>query len=454
MSKAIFVEGSLMRHIMVMTGAATVGVSAMFAVDLADIWFLSQLGDVAITDAVSYAGPILFFTASVSIGLMITMGALVSRSLGARRFGRARRFATSIFAYSFAVVSVIAAIVWAYVPELLTMLGAEGRAHELGQTYLRIILATMPILSLSMSSGGLLRAYGDAKMTMWVTVSGALVNGILDPILIFGFDLDVVGAAIATVAGRMVMLAIAIWAAFFKHQAFAPFSLRKLKLHIPAISGIAIPAILTNVATPLGMAYVTRIMADFGDGAVTGLNISTRLNNVVFGIMFALSGAVGPIIGQNVGAGQIARVRQSFFEALKFMGLYVVAAGLLLYLFRDPLIASFQVTGVAAELLWLFCSGLAVTFLFSGCLFVANAGFNNLGRPHYSTLLNFGRATLGTIPFVYLGAIWWGAKGVLVGHALGGVVFGILGYTAALWHVGRIERGDVVIAGTKLRKSK
>lgn len=449
MSRAIFVDGSLMRHIMVMTGAATIGVSAMFAVDLADIWFLSQLGDVAITDAISYAGPILFFTASVSIGLMITMGALVSRSLGAQRFGRARRLATSIFAYSFLIVSVIAALVWAYVPELLTLLGAEGRAHELGQLYLRIILATMPLLSLSMSAGGLLRAYGDAKMTMWVTVSGALVNAILDPILIFGFDLDVVGAAIATVAGRMVMLVIAVWAAFFRHRALAAFSMRHLKLYIPAISGIAVPAILTNVATPLGAAYVTRIMADFGDGAVTGLNIATRLNNVVFAIMFALSGAVGPIIGQNFGAGQFARVRQSFFEALKFMGLYVVIAGLLLYLLREPLIASFHLTGIAAELLWLFCSGLAVTFLFSGCLFVANAGFNNLGRPHYSTLFNFGRATLGTIPFVYLGAILWGAKGVLVGHAFGGVLFGVAGYAAVLWHVGRIERGEVIVPGIR-----
>ena len=100
---------------------------------------------------------------------------------------------------------------------------------------------------------------------------------------------------------------------------------------------------------------------------------------------------------------------------------------------------------MAAELIALFCGGLALTYLFSGCLFVANAGFNNLGRPHYSTMLNLGRATLGTIPFVHLGAIYWGAKGVMVGQALGGVVFGILGYAAALWHVRRVERGKTDI---------
>lgn len=447
--KAVFITGSIMRHVMVMTGAATVGVTAMFAVDLADIWFLSQLGDTDITDAVSFGGTVSFFSGSISIGLMIAMGALVARALGSGRNARARRLATNVFAYAFILTSVVALIVWNYIPELLTLIGASGRNLELANSYLSIIIPSMPFIALAMGAGGLVRAYGDARMTMLITVTAAGVNLVLDPILIFGLDMGIEGAATATVVGRLSALAVGAYVAFFRLDAVAGFSLRTFRSHFRAVTFIAVPAILTNIATPLGAAYTIRVISEFGEGAAGGFAITMRLTHVVFAVMFALSGVIGPIIGQNAGAAQFDRVRSAFIEGLKFMAGYVLIAAAILYMLQDPLIRSFQAEGVAAELIALFCSGLALTYLFSGLLFVANAGFNNLGRPHYSTILNMGRATLGTVPFVHLGALYWGAKGVVIGQAAGGVVFGILAYAAALWHVRRVERGEADIGITR-----
>ena len=82
----------------------------------------------------------------------------------------------------------------------------------------------------------------------------------------------------------------------------------------------------------------------------------------------------------------------------------------------------------------LFCSLLAASFFFVGALFVANAAFNNLGRPLYSTAFNWARATLGTIPFAYLGARF-GPAGVLIGPAIGSILFGSL----ALWVAFRLS---------------
>ena len=75
-----------------------------------------------------------------------------------------------------------------------------------------------------------------------------------------------------------------------------------------------------------------------------------------------------------------------------------------------------------------------MAFFFNGIIFVSNAAFNNLGHPFYSTWINWGRNTLGTIPLVALGAAWWGAPGVLIGQAVGGVIFSGL----ALVLVGRV----------------
>ena len=85
----------------------------------------------------------------------------------------------------------------------------------------------------------------------------------------------------------------------------------------------------------------------------------------------------------------------------------------------------------------LFCSWLAAGFLFTGALFVANAAFNNLGYPVLSTLFNWGRATLGTIPFVTYGAKF-GPAGLLIGQASGSVIFGTLAVITAFRVVGRI----------------
>ena len=175
-------------------------------------------------------------------------------------------------------------------------------------------------------------------------------------------------------------------------------------------------------------AFATRAMAEFGEAAVAGMAVIGRLVPLAFGVVFALSGAVGPIIGQNYGAGQMDRVKRTFYDALLFTGVVVVVIALALFLLRDPIAALFALEqGPALALLYAFCGPLAILFYFNGAIFVSNAAFNNLGHPYYSTWINWVRHTIGTIPFLYLGGMWFGPVGVLAGPYVGGVIFGLLG---------------------------
>ena len=103
----------------------------------------------------------------------------------------------------------------------------------------------------------------------------------------------------------------------------------------------------------------------------------------------------------------------------------MLAVWALLAMFAGPIAALFGATGQARELVVFFCLFAAGSFLFNGALFVSNAAFNNLGYPTYSTVFNWGRSTLGVIPFVWVGAHYFGADGVIAGWGLGAVVFGI-----------------------------
>ncbi len=435
--RAVFLHGSLLRHVSVMSFTASVGLMAMFAVDLVDMIFISMLGNEALAAAVGYAGTLLFFTNSINIGVSIAAGTLVARAIGAGDDRSARESATSVAVFGVLVGILVPILALSQIDSLLTLLGAEGETKRLAARYVTIILPTMPVMAVTMVSMAVLRALGDARRSMLTTLGGGVVNAILDPILIFALGLGLDGAAIASVVARLAMLALALIPTIRIYDALARPGLAMMRRDISRVLALALPAVLTNVATPVGTAFVTREMARYGTDAVAGMAVIGRLTPVAFAVVFALSGAIGPIVGQNFGAGRFDRVRGAFTAGLWFIACYVAVVSLLLFVLREPIADLFDAQGLTRSLIYLFCGVLALLTFFNGAIFVTNASFNNLGRPLYSTMVNWGRNTLGTWPFVLAGSALGGAHGVLLGQALGGVLFALLAWVLAL----RVMRG-------------
>ncbi|WP_054007580.1 MATE family efflux transporter [Cypionkella psychrotolerans] len=419
-----FVEGNLFRHITVMSLTNSVGLMAIFAVDLINMVFISMLNQEDITAAVGYAGAILFFTTSFGIGLSIAVSALVARAVGQRNLVMAREKATNGMILGIGFGIIFAAVVWAFLPGIVSLLGAEGRTHALTVHFLRIVIPAQPFLMVGMIGGAILRSHGDAKRAMAATLWGAAANAVLDPILIFGLHMDLTGVAIASVVSRIVIAGVSLVPVIRHHGGFDRPSVEGLKADLAPVYAIAGPAILTQVATPLGQAMVTRMVSGYGEAAVAGMAIAGRLTPVALGVIFALSGAIGPIIGQNYGAGRMDRVSQTFLDGLKFTAIVVAIVTVILFALRAPIADLFHAQGLTRDLV---CGPLCLLFFFNGAIFMANAACNNLGKPLMSTLINWGRHTIGTVPFAWWFSHYWGAQGVLIGQALGGVIFGILG---------------------------
>ncbi len=420
-----FVTGSIARHILVMTGTSAIGLMSIFIGDLANIFFLGMLGEVEIVAAVGYASSILFFATSIGIGLAIATTAVVAPAIGARDMARARRLSGHGHVFSFLVAVLAVLLLLPAVAWLLTAMGATGRTHQLAARYLWILLPALPFLALGMCSGAVLRSAGDAARAMHITLTGAVVNVALDPLLIFGLKLGLEGAAIASVLARIALAVVGLWGVHRVHDLLGRPDPAALAADVRVIGRNAVPAMATNIATPVANAYVTAAMADFGDSAVAAWAILGRVMPVAFGAIFALSGAVGPIIGQNFGAQRFDRVRGTFIESLKINVVFTLAAWIFLLLIAGRLPAWFGADPQAAALIELQCRWLSPLFVFLGALFVANAVFNTLGRPHYATAFSWGRATLGTWPLVKIGGMLTGASGVLAGQFAGGVLFGL-----------------------------
>ncbi|WP_082508691.1 MATE family efflux transporter [Burkholderia sp. Leaf177] len=447
-SSARFVTGSTLRHVVVMAGTGAIGLMAVFAVDLANLFYVSLLGDTSIAAAVGFAGTINFFITAISIGMTIGVSATVARLLGAGQRMKARQVASASLVLMVAVTIVLSAATLLFLDPILSALGAAGETRTLARSFLMITAPTYVFFAIGMCTAALMRSIGDARRAMAVTLVAAVVTAVLDPILIFGFHLGLTGAAISNDIARLALAAVGLHGAMRVNDLIGPVRFSRLWTHSRPVMKVALPAVLTNLATPVASAYVTHAMARFGAAAVAGQATVDRIAPVAFALIFALTGAVGPIIAQNLGAGRADRIRETIRNSLVFVLLTVAVAWLVLALVQNGLIRAFSARGDTAMIIRVFCSWLVASYAFVGCLFVANATFNNLDRPLLSTLFNWGRATLGTLPFVAVG-IKYGPIGVMIGIAASNAVFGTMAMLVAFIVVKRLPMGDCAAMARK-----
>lgn len=434
----VFTQGSILRHVLTMTLTGSIGLTAVFFVDLLSLIWVARLGDPHITAGVGYASQIGFFLVSIIIGLIIGVGALVSRSMGAGDRMAAKRIATSGLVHIFIINALVAGLLYPFREEALMLLGARDVALSVASQFLAIVLPSNMVLATGMALSTILRAIGDARRSMYVTLGGAIVTSIADPILILGLELGANGAAIATVISRVVFVLVGLNGAVRIHRILAWPDRKAAVRDFAPLMAIAIPAIVTNLAPPAANAYSVSVFSRFGEAAVAAYSIIDRIIPVAFVVIFAMSGAVGPIMGQNFGAGRFDRVRETLTRCFQVSAVYAGGMWILLVVCAPLIVHLFSAEGETARLVVFFCTWGGAAWMALGCLFVANTAFNNLGFAVYSTIFNWGRATLGTIPFVTLGAYLDGPEGAQIGIFAGATLFGIASVITAYRVIGRL----------------
>ncbi len=196
-----------MRHVAVMTATGSIGVISIFAVDALSLFWVSKLGIVAYKAAIGYASQLTFLLMAVNIGLTIAITARVSRALGAGTRPQARRIAASGIFITLIAASLLSALAWVYRDAALArFMHADGEAAAVASQVLAVTIPANVPMALGMALSGVLRACGDARRAMYVTLSGAIVTAFTDPALIFGLHLGVYGAAWATLISRLTLL--------------------------------------------------------------------------------------------------------------------------------------------------------------------------------------------------------------------------------------------------------
>ncbi|MGR3616714.1 MAG: MATE family efflux transporter [Paracoccaceae bacterium] len=437
-----FLTGSTMGHVMRMTLTGAAGITFVFIVDAANLYWLSWLDEPRLMAAIGFAFAIQFLSVSVGIGLMIAAISLISRGIGQGKPGVARRHATSAVVLAFVVQSVVGLVIFLFRHQIVAAAGAQGETADLAARYLAMTVPSLGVMAAAMIANGALRAEGDGVRSMTVTLTSGSVAMIVDPFLIYGLGWGLDGAAAGVVLTRFVMLAMAFYFATVPHDLLARPRRRDCKGSLRPFMVLAIPAVVTQLATPVGNYIFTIVMAQYGDEAMAGWAVVGRLTVVAFGGIFALAGAIGGIFGQNYGAKNHERVRRTYRDAVIFGLGYALVMWVVLWMSGPSIRDVFALTGPSADVLLAFTRIGAGGFVFGALLFVSNAAFNALGRPRRATVTNWTRDGVLALPAALWLAGIFGADGVIYAQALCSTLVGIL---AVLWgwhYVGRLKDHD------------
>ena len=422
-------QGPVFGHLMRMVIPMSFGIVAMMLVGIVDAYWVGRLGTVQ-QAAVQFVFPVSMAVMSIAIGLGAGAVSVVARAAGRGDGERTKRVATDAVILALLITAITSAIGIALIGPLFRLMGASEAMMPFVREYMVIWFAGIIFMVGPMIASNILRALGDAILPSLIMIIAAVLNMILDPILIFGLGpipaMEVQGAALATLISNLVVFVVAMGIMIFREKiidlTWPGFA--EMTWNWGEIARIGAPAAGSNMINPIAMTFVFAAAARFGEPVVAGFGVAGRLEALALIPLFALSGSIGPITGQNGGAGHVGRVRETFRAAFLFCAGWGVAMAVVLAVLAWPLSWLFLPSEAARQMARLTWWIAPVTMGGYGIAMAAAAGFNGLGRPLLGVAINLMRGFVLLVPLVWLGAGLFGPVGMVSGYALTNLVAG------------------------------
>lgn len=416
-----------------LTGPMVFGMVAIILFNVVDAFYISLLGTEQLA-ALTYTFPATFSFVCINIGFGTATSALVAYALGKGDSINAKTIATHAILLSVLVVLVLAYLGILTIKPFFGLIGAEGSILEHIQAFMQVWYSGIVFLTVPMVCNSAIRGAGNTKLPSIIMSVAALVNGLLDPFLIFGIgpfpELGMRGAALSSVLSWIGSMCAAIWILNF-HERLLLIAIPKwqaLKTSWKQILEIAIPAISSNLLTPISLAIMTALVTRYGQAAVASAGLGTRLESIMLIVALSMASAMPGIIGQNFSAGFNDRVIETIKTAFRFVLIWQLIVASALW-FAAPAIANlFSDNPEVIGLVVFYLRCLPFSYGFLALTFVATATFNAMKEPRQAMLLNVLRLFVFYLPFSFLGA-WLGEiRGIYLGAAIGNVVAGVVAF--------------------------
>ncbi len=381
---------------------------------LADTYFVSSLGTNA-TAAVSVNSAL--DQIIMMCGSMLALGAnsYVARLLGAQRKDKANRVLSTAFFLAMGLGAALLVVGTAFMTPMVRLLGATDTCLQYSIDYATYVLLAAPVMSASFVMNQCLRAEGAALMSMIGMGFGGILNVFLDPVFIFGLNLGVKGASIATAISKLVSFCILIF------PYLTGRSLLKLRLHcvhferdiLGEIVTVGMPSMLRSGLAVVAGILLNNLAGNISDSVLAGIGVCTKVMMFPFGVVLGFGSGFQPVAGFNWGAERYDRVEESYFFAAKMAVIGGAVMGLVLGIFAPQVITLFSETdpemqAIGSLAIRLQCLALPA----QAWVAVVNMYCAGLGYAGYAFLLATSRQGTCFLPILYPLAHFFGAKGL------------------------------------------
>lgn len=396
--------------------------------NLVDAYFVGGLGESQM-GAISVVYPL--GQVVVGLGLLFGNGAAsyISRLLGQRNREQANKAASTALYGSLTVGAVIILLSVIFLRPILKVLGATESIMPYTVTYASIYIVSCIFNVFNVTMNNIVTSEGAAKTTMCALLIGAVLNIGLDPLFIYTFHLGVAGAAIATAISQMVSTIVYLVYIFRKKSVFQ-FRMQDCTFSneiFSEIFKIGVPTLVFQLLTSISISLINNAAGDYGDVAIAGMGVVTRLISMGSLTVFGFIKGFQPIAGYSYGAKQFDRLRSAIKTSILWSTIFCVAAGLLLTLFSTFIISQFT-TG-NAEMISIGASSLrinGITFMLFGFYTVYSSLFLALGKGREGFILGACRQGICFIPVILILPSVWGLNGILYAQPIADVLSAII----------------------------
>lgn len=407
-----------------------IGIAAIMLFTIVDTFFVGQLGAKPLA-AMSFCFPVTFVVLSITMGIGIGTTSVIARAIGEGDREKVRQLTTHALLLAAAVVIVVAIAGHMSIDLVFTALGAKGETLSLIHEYMEIWYWGVGFLVVPMVGNSAIRATGDTKSPSVVMIVAGVANAILDPLLIFGIGpfpaMGLRGAALATAISWTLTFAAACWLLAVREKMIEP-RLTGLWRSWRQILYVGLPAAGTNLLIPLSAAVLTRLVATYGEHAVAGYGVGTRVEALALIGVNALSTAMTPFVGQNFGAHQCDRVREAVRFSMRGSLTWGFGVAIVLFIVAGPLSGLFNDADTIVGTSTAYMRIVPFSYGLVGIGMLMNTTFIALGRPAQASTLIVVRLFVLAVPLAYLGSVLFGLYGIFAGVAVGNALTAVVAW--------------------------
>ena len=392
--------------------------------NMVDTFFVGKLGDPNQVAAVSIATPVFLFL--MAAGNMFGMGgsSFISRALGEKKLDKVRHISSFCFYGSIAIGLIGAVLFLGGMKTILALIGSSDATAPFAKDYLSYIAYGAPLVVLSTAYSNLVRGEGAANTAMIGMMSGTVANIILDPIMILTLKMGVSGAAIATVIGNGVSLAIYLVHICSK-KSLLSVNIKDFRIGeriATSVIAIGLPASLNNILMSLSNIVMNNFLSKYGDIPVASMGVAMKANMLVVFLQIGVAAGVQPLIGYCYGAKNFKRMKGS----MRFAMLVNLVIGCLMttvyFFFSRNIISMFISDANVIDTGNTMLRALMISAPVLGVLFIFNFSFQAMGKALQALALSVSRQGFVFLPMLFIGRAIAGLNGLIYAQPVADLV--------------------------------